>query len=133
MSGNVSVGPRTVALVGPYTSGKTTLLESMLFASGAITRKGRVPDKNTIGDSAQEARERQMSVEVNPATFSFNGTRINVLDCPGSVEFAQEHGGIVPGGEPEERKTSQDRSRQVKTRQGSPSSLWVVSGFPCLE
>ena len=90
MSDNVGSGPRSVALVGPYTSGKTTLLESLLFATGAITRKGRVPDSNTTGDSSPEARERQMSVEVNVASFNYNGTRINVLDCPGSVEFAQE-------------------------------------------
>ena len=90
MSGNVGSGPRTVALVGPYTSGKTTLLESLLFAAGAITRKGRVPDRNTTGDSSPEARERQMSVEINAATFVYNGTRVNVLDCPGSIEFAQE-------------------------------------------
>ena len=90
MSGNVANGPRTIALVGPYTSGKTTLLESMLFVTGAISRKGRVPERNTVGDSSQEARERQMSVEVNAATFSYDGTRFNVLDCPGSVEFAQE-------------------------------------------
>ena len=90
MSDNVGSGPRSVALVGPYTSGKTTLLESLLFATGAITRKGRVPDRNTTGDSSPEARERQMSVEINAASFTYNGTRINVLDCPGSVEFAQE-------------------------------------------
>ncbi len=90
MSDNVGSGPRTVALVGPYTSGKTTLLESMLYVTGTVTRKGRVPDRNTVGDSSQEARERQMSVEVNAATFAYNGTRINVMDCPGSIEFAQE-------------------------------------------
>lgn len=90
MSDNVGSGPRTIALVGPYTSGKTTLLESMLYVAGAVTRKGRVPDKNTVGDSSQEARERQMSVEVNAASFAVDGRRINVLDCPGSVEFAQE-------------------------------------------
>ena len=55
MSDNVGSGPRTIALVGPYTSGKTTLLESMLYVSGAITRKGRVPDRNTTGDSSTRA------------------------------------------------------------------------------
>lgn len=53
---------RNVAIVGPYLSGKTSLLESILFVTGAITRKGSIKDKNTVGDSAQEARDRQMSV-----------------------------------------------------------------------
>ena len=83
-------GPRSVALVGPYTSGKTTLLESMLFVSGAIGRRGSVRDGNSVGDASAEARARQSGVEVNTATFDHGGTQITVLDCPGSVEFSQE-------------------------------------------
>ena len=48
-------GPRTVAIVGPYLSGKTTLLESILHAAGAIARKGRVSEGNTVGDTSPEA------------------------------------------------------------------------------
>jgi elongation factor G len=81
---------RTAALVGPYLSGKTTLLESLLAATGAINRKGSVKDGNLVGDSSAEARSRQMSVEVNIASFDYLGERWNVLDCPGSVELAAE-------------------------------------------
>ena len=49
-------GSRCVALVGPYLSGKTTLLEAILFHTGAIARQGRVQDKSTVGDAAPEAR-----------------------------------------------------------------------------
>jgi len=66
------------------------LLESLLFVTGAISRKGSVWDGNTVGDSATEARDRQMSVEVNPACTEYSGMRFTFLDCPGSVEFAQE-------------------------------------------
>jgi elongation factor G len=83
-------GTRNVAIVGPYLSGKTTLLESLLFVTDAISRKGKVQDKNTVGDSAAEARDRQMSVEVNAASTEYGGVRFTFLDCPGSVEFAQE-------------------------------------------
>ncbi|HVO13561.1 MAG TPA: elongation factor G [Alphaproteobacteria bacterium] len=83
-------GPRCVALVGPYLSGKTTLLENMLFACGAITRKGTVKDGNTVGDAAKEARDRHMSVEVSAASLEFMGEPWTVLDCPGSIEFQQE-------------------------------------------
>ncbi|GAB4378162.1 MAG: elongation factor G [Elainellaceae cyanobacterium] len=83
-------GSRNVAIVGPYLSGKTTLLESLLFVSGATTRKGRVVDGNSIGDSSPEARDRQMTVEVNVASTKYGDICFTFVDCPGSVEFAQE-------------------------------------------
>jgi elongation factor G len=85
-----SHGPRAVALVGPYLSGKTTLLESILFVTGATTRKGRASERNMVGDSSAEARERQMGTELNVAATSFLGDRFTVLDCPGSIELTQE-------------------------------------------
>lgn len=85
-----SLGSRSVALVGPYLSGKTTVLESLLFVTGATTRKGTVQDRNTVGDSSPEARDRQMSVEVNTAYTTYGDVLFTLLDCPGSIEFAQE-------------------------------------------
>ncbi|MBD0344807.1 MAG: GTP-binding protein, partial [Coleofasciculus sp. Co-bin14] len=81
---------RNVAIVGPYLSGKTTLLESLLFVTGAISRKGSIKDGNTVGDSVPEARARQMTVEVAAAATEYQGTRFTFIDCPGSIEFAQE-------------------------------------------
>ena len=85
-----AAGPRCAAFVGPYLSGKTTLLESVLFATGAINRKGSVKEGNTVGDSSDEARARQMSVEVNTAHGEYLGDSWTFLDCPGSVELMQE-------------------------------------------
>jgi len=90
MSESVLSGTRNVAIVGPYLSGKTTLLESLLFVSGAVTRKGRVQDRNTVGDSAPESRDRQMTVEINAASTEYEGVRFTFVDCPGSVELIQE-------------------------------------------
>jgi elongation factor G len=81
---------RNVALVGPNGTGKTTLLESLLFVTGATGRKGRIADKNTVGDWSAEARERQMSTEVSAAHFTHQGVGFNILDCPGSAEFLYE-------------------------------------------
>ena len=94
---NGGKGPRTVALVGPYGSGKTTLLESILFATGAIQRKGAVAQKNTVGDASAEARDRQMSVEVNCATTKYLDESFTFLDCPGSIEFLQDTLNVLPG------------------------------------
>ncbi|WP_017662027.1 elongation factor G [Baaleninema simplex] len=81
---------RNIAIVGPYLSGKTTLLESLLFVTGATTRKGSVAEGNTVGDSAPEAQQRQMSVEVSAACTEYGGVNFTFLNCPGSIEFAQE-------------------------------------------
>ncbi|WP_016949272.1 elongation factor G [Anabaena sp. PCC 7108] len=90
MNERVKSGSRNVAIVGPYLSGKTTLLESLLFVTGAISRKGNVKDGNTVGDSANEARDRRMSIEVSAANTEYENTRFTFIDCPGSIEFAQE-------------------------------------------
>ena len=82
--------PRCVALVGPYLSGKTTLLEALLFASGTTSRRGSVRDGNSVGDHAAEARARQMSTEINVANATFLGDPWTILDCPGSVELLYE-------------------------------------------
>ena len=59
--------PRCAALIGPYSSGKTSLFESLLAATGRVHRKGSVRDGTTIGDATAEARERQMSTEMTVA------------------------------------------------------------------
>jgi elongation factor G len=82
--------PRCVALVGPYLSGKTTLLEALLFASGTTSRRGSVRDGNSVGDHVPEARARSMSTEINVANATFLDDPWTILDCPGSVELLYE-------------------------------------------
>ena len=90
MSGRTPSAPRCAAIVGSYLSGKTTLLESLLFACGTIHRKGSAKDGNNVGDASPEARARNMSIEVTAAAGEFLGEQWHFLDCPGSVEFAQD-------------------------------------------
>lgn len=85
-----SSAPRVAAIVGPYTSGKTTLMESLLFVSGAIPRKGSVAAGTTVGDASAEARRHQMTIEPNLAHCKFLSDPWIFIDCPGSVELAQE-------------------------------------------
>ena len=88
--GSAARSSRCIALVGPYLSGKTTLLEAILARTNAITRQGKVADKNTTGDASAEARDHGMSVEVNIADVSFLGDSFTFIDCPGSIEFQHE-------------------------------------------
>ena len=82
--------PRCVAIVGPYLSGKTTLLEALLSTCDSIQRRGTAKEGNTIGDASPEARKRNMSTELSIASGEFLGDRWHFLDCPGSIEFLQD-------------------------------------------
>src|SRR6202167_528316 len=95
-NGGRAGGPRCVALVGPFQSGKTTLLEAILARTDAIPRQGTVEASNTVGDASKEARHHHMSVELTVATCNFMGDAYTFLDCPGSVEFAHDMRAILP-------------------------------------
>ncbi|MCC0040204.1 MAG: elongation factor G [Brucellaceae bacterium] len=89
-AGERRTGPKCIAIIGPFASGKTTLLEAILARTGAIAKQNSVSSGNTVGDHSPEARAHAMSVEATFATTSFMGENITFVDCPGSIEFAFE-------------------------------------------
>ena len=89
-------GPRCIALVGPFQSGKTTLLEAILARTGAIPRAGSVDAGTSVGDASAEARHHKMSVAMTAATTTFMGDSYTFLDCPGSIEFAHDMRAALP-------------------------------------
>jgi len=70
--------PRSVALVGPYSSGKSTLFEAMMEAAGASVKRPADP------------RNRPMTTEIRLGHCTYLGDFWSILDCPGSIEFAHE-------------------------------------------
>lgn len=78
---------RTAVLLGHAGCGKTTLTESLLFIAKAITRKGSVPERNTISDYHDLEHERGTSVFASLLTFEWEPYKVNVLDTPGYDDF----------------------------------------------
>jgi elongation factor G len=78
---------RNVLLVGHGGSGKTSLLEAMLFTAGTITRMGAVEDGNTVSDHDPDEQRRGISVSLAMAPIEWKGVKINVLDAPGTADF----------------------------------------------
>ncbi len=114
VNGGNAKGPRCIALVGPFQSGKTTLLEAILARTNTIQRQGTVDAGTTVADASKEARHHKMSVEVSVATANFMGDDYTFVDCPGSVEFVHEMRAVLPAidaavvvCEADERKVSQ--------------------------
>ena len=95
-NGTRAAGPRCIALVGPFQSGKTTLLEAILARTGAIQRQGTVDAGTSVGDASKEARHHKMSVELSVATTTFMGDSYTFIDCPGSIEFTHDMRAALP-------------------------------------
>lgn len=86
-----SVSPdkiRNVAVVGHGGSGKTSLVESILFAAGATSRLGKVDDGTSILDTDPEEHKRKITINVAIASLVWDGTKVNFLDTPGFADFA---------------------------------------------
>jgi elongation factor G len=81
---------RNVALVGHHGAGKTTLAEALLFATGAITRQGRVDDGTTVSDFEPEETKRHLSLSLAMAPCVVGDVKLNIIDTPGLADFFGE-------------------------------------------
>lgn len=81
---------RNVVLVGPSHAGKTTLVERLALATGAINRPGSVEEGTTLSDSDEAERRQQRSVSLSLVPLEWEGMRLNILDTPGYADFVGE-------------------------------------------
>ena len=81
---------RNVVLLGHGSAGKTSLVEAMLFASGAINRMGEVENGTTVTDFDEEEIRRHISLNLAVAPVEWKKCKINVLDTPGYTDFVGE-------------------------------------------
>jgi elongation factor G len=78
---------RNVAVVGHRGTGKTSLVEAMLFQSGAINRLGTVESGSTVGDWDEDEQQRHMSLAASLCHADWQGRKINLVDTPGDAGF----------------------------------------------
>lgn len=83
---------KNIALLGSSRSGKTTLVEAMLFESGLIKRRGSIDEKNTASDYFPVERDYGYSVFTSLFGVEWNHKKLNIIDCPGADDFV---GGVV--------------------------------------
>ena len=81
---------RNVVLVGPAGSGKTTLVETLLAASGAIPRAGSVREGSTVCDFEESEQAHNRSISLAVAPLVHDGTKVNLVDTPGYADFVGE-------------------------------------------
>ncbi|MBA3998310.1 MAG: elongation factor G [Candidatus Accumulibacter sp.] len=88
MGQNATANLRTVALVGHGAAGKTTLVETLLAAAGAIVSRGSVEKGNTVCDFDAQEKELGHSLHSALAGFEWQGARVQLVDTPGYPDFA---------------------------------------------
>ena len=81
---------RNVAVVGHRGTGKTSLVEALLFQSGAVNRLGTIEAGTTVGDWDEDEHKRQMSIALTVTHAEWQGRKINLLDVPGDPGFQGE-------------------------------------------
>ena len=84
----VEVGKkRNIAVVGHHGSGKTSLIEAILYHTGETTRLGRIDDGNTVSDYLDEERDKKHTVSSKVVQCTYKDHRINFIDTPGYSDF----------------------------------------------
>lgn len=81
---------RNLAIVGHSGCGKTTFTEACLFKTGAISKMGKVEEKNTVSDYTPEEMNRGVSIAVSIIPIEWNDIKINLIDTPGYFDFEDE-------------------------------------------
>ena len=78
---------RNVAVVGHRGTGKTSLVEAMLFQAGATNRLGTVEQGSTVSDWDEDEHKRQMSLSASLCHLEWQGAKVNLIDAPGDAGF----------------------------------------------
>jgi elongation factor G len=78
---------RNVAVIGHRGTGKTSLVEALLYESGTVNRLGSVAEKTATTDYDDEERRRGMSISSAVTHLDWDGRTVNLIDTPGEPSF----------------------------------------------
>ena len=81
---------RNVAVVGHRGTGKTSLVEALLYQTGEVNRLGSIEAGTTVSDSDEDEQKRQLSISLSLTHTSWQGRKLNLVDCPGDPSFQGE-------------------------------------------
>ncbi|MGW2729221.1 elongation factor G [Streptomyces sp. NPDC001494] len=81
---------RNLGILAHVDAGKTTVTERILYATGATHKRGEVHDGTTVTDFDPQERDRGITIFAAAVSCAWNGHRVNLIDTPGHVDFADE-------------------------------------------
>src|SRR5215472_4129121 len=81
---------RNLGILAHVDAGKTTVAERVLVLTGAVHKRGEVHDGTTVTDFDPQERDRGITIFAAAVSCSWDGHRINLIDTPGHVDFADE-------------------------------------------
>lgn len=84
-----------IAVLGHQGSGKTSLMETILFATNTVTRHGSVDDGSTVSDYTKEEKNQKISIYSTVLPVEWEDSKYNFLDTPGFFDFAGEVNGVL--------------------------------------
>ena len=111
---------RNVAVCGHGGTGKTYVVEAMLFAAKAIERLGRVEEGTTTTDFDAEEIRRRITISAALAPLEWKDAKINLIDTPGFPDFWETSAGDSRGGERADR-------RRRRGRRGRTEAIWALA------
>ena len=125
---------RNITLMGHAGSGKTSLVEAMIYNSGAINRMGLVPEGNTISDFSAEEKERGSSVNTSYAVCEWKNCKFNLIDTPGDFDylgdqrlglFAGDMALVVSSARDSGVAVGADKAMRMVARVGGPVAIFI--------
>ncbi|KAF2776231.1 elongation factor G [Streptomyces sp. OM5714] len=81
---------RNLGILAHVDAGKTTVTERILYTTGTTHKRGEVHDGTTVTDFAPQERDRGITIFAAAVSCSWDGHRVNLIDTPGHVDFADE-------------------------------------------
>ncbi len=107
---------RNIAFTGHGASGKTSLVEAMLFRSGVTNRMGSVDEGTSIADYEPEEKERKFTIDAALLPCKWQNKAINIIDTPGYPDFISQTIGALSAVETAILVVSATGGIQVNTR-----------------